>query len=128
MKMTFLRILTTEGTLEVSKDHLVATVNAKSETDFKFAKDLVVGDLLEHFKGLSKISSITTFTGVGVYAPLTYSGEMWVNNFRVSCYAYYESHHASHVIMSPMKLFRPSVNGVHWYPRLVQRIYNLLRR
>jgi hypothetical protein len=122
--LLFLRLETENGFLEVSQDHLVAIFAEEEAPNFKLAKNVGVGDLLHHnTEGKSHITKITPFISTGIYAPLTYSGEMWVNDFRVSCYAHHEDHVTNHLAMYPMKWFSSSTLGMHWYPKLLKGIY-----
>lgn len=124
--MLFLRLETESGILEVSPEHLVAVMEGQV-SNFKLARNVGIGDILQHnTKGNSPVTKMTQFLSTGVYAPLTSSGEMWVNDFRVSCYAHHESHVTSHMVMYPMQWLSSSGDGMHWYPKLLKWIYDLI--
>jgi len=117
----FLTITTDNGILEVSPKHLIYL-----NGEYKFADRSKIGDFLTTSDNKpAKITDISTFYDVGVYAPITNSGELFVNGFRVSCYAYYESHEVAHYLMKPLLwLSSLSENGIHWFPKIVKGVYD----
>ena len=50
------------------------------------ARDLCVNDFIKTTNGFSKIIQINQILGTGVIAPITYSGNIIVNDVHVSCY------------------------------------------
>jgi len=96
----FLRLQTTAGNkLTLSPKHLVPVVDCEcptAPTTLKFAKDAAVGEcLLVHRDGhitQSQIRSVEQVTKTGIFAPLTKSGNLVVDDVIASCYASYEGH------------------------------------
>lgn len=117
----FLKIETDDGALEVSPEHLIY-LNDR----YQFAKNAQPGDKLHKKESTVTVRAITTFHSRGVYAPLTASGEMYVDGFRVSCYAYYESHAISHLLMKPLLFLSEAKDTIHWYPKLIKSIYDFV--
>ena len=81
-KSEFLHLATSTTTLAVTKYHLVFA-NGHAVPSFM----VKVGDMLTDASGeAAKVESIKTVTGSGIYAPLTPSGKIVVNNIMASCF------------------------------------------
>eukprot|EP01127_Copromyxa_protea_P007592 TRINITY_DN17494_c0_g1_i1.p1 TRINITY_DN17494_c0_g1~~TRINITY_DN17494_c0_g1_i1.p1 ORF type:complete len:218 (+),score=40.27 TRINITY_DN17494_c0_g1_i1:58-711(+) len=120
VKSTFLRLETDDGVLQVSPEHLVY-ING----EYRFAKRAQVGDVLQKVGDeTARITAITSFVDQGVYAPFTETGEMFVDGFRVSCYAYYESHDVAHLLMKPLLFLGGESEGIHWWPQVIKSVYD----
>jgi len=107
----FLRIKTDKGALELSPRHLLY-LHGK----FQFAKRVQPGDKLSYKDGTeATVLSIEKFKSVGVYAPSTPSGELYVDGFRVSCYAETENHITTHYLVGVPMQYWPSevIDGHH---------------
>lgn len=84
----------------------------------------------------SRVSVVTLVEerrGAGLYAPLTMHGSIMVDGVLASCYASVDSHRLSHWALAPLRLFYilmgPSgaqEDGLHWYPRVLQRLGRIL--
>lgn len=81
--------------------------------------------------------SVVTFVeeqrSTGLYAPLTQHGSIVVNGVLSSCYAAVDSHELSHWAFAPLRFLysmlgssQAQSDGVHWYPRLLHRLGELL--
>ncbi|KAM9343331.1 indian hedgehog B protein-like [Pholidichthys leucotaenia] len=82
---------------------------------------------------LSVVTFVEEQRNTGLYAPLTQHGSIVVNGVLASCYAAVDSHDLSHWVLAPLRLFYSLIgpseaqdNGLHWYPRLLQRLGKLL--
>uniref|UniRef100_UPI0037E83922 indian hedgehog B protein-like n=1 Tax=Semicossyphus pulcher TaxID=241346 RepID=UPI0037E83922 len=101
-----------------------------------FASDVLPGQcvLTSHDKeGSQATLSVVTFVeeqrSTGLFAPLTLHGSIVVNGVLASCYATVDSHHLAHWVLAPLRFFyslmgpsEPQMDGLHWYPRLLQRL------
>uniref|UniRef100_G3NSS9 Hedgehog protein n=1 Tax=Gasterosteus aculeatus TaxID=69293 RepID=G3NSS9_GASAC len=140
---TFCRIGTDTGLIiTVTAAHLIFVTDctgAKSrEAGVRtvFASEVRPGQcvLTSHGKAGSRASlSVVTFVeeqgGTGLYAPLTQHGSIVVNGVLASCYAAVDNHHLAHWVLTPLRFFyslmgrsEPQSHGLHWYPRLLQRL------
>lgn len=78
---------------------------------------------------LSVVTFVEERSGSGLYAPLTHSGSIVVNGVLASCYAALDSHRLAHWVLAPLRFFyslmgpsEAQSDGLHWYPRLLQRL------
>ena len=91
----------------------------------------------------ARVTDISRVHGTGLYAPLTASGTMVVDDVIVSCYALVDSHVIAHATMTPLRIghrvkefFREhsigvfdylsaqstEIQGVHWYADLMRTV------
>uniref|UniRef100_UPI003AADE9AB indian hedgehog B protein-like n=1 Tax=Centroberyx gerrardi TaxID=166262 RepID=UPI003AADE9AB len=82
---------------------------------------------------LSAVTYVEERRSTGVYAPLTQHGSIVVDGVLVSCYAALDWHHLAHWVLAPLRFFyslmgpsEPQTDGLHWYPRLLQRLGEML--
>ena len=72
----------------------------------KFANTVNVGDFLwSGGSGLVRVKSVTIVVDTGVFAPLTSSGTILVDDLLASCYADIESHDLAHLVSMPIRVF-----------------------
>lgn len=78
---------------------------------------------------VSPVTFVQALRRTGLYAPLTEHGSIVVGGVLASCYAAVDSHHLAHWALAPLRFFYalmgPSgsqTDGLHWYPRLLQRL------
>lgn len=90
------------------------------------------GNMLSQAK-LSVVTFVEEQRGTGLYAPLTQHGSIVVNGVLASCYAAVNNHHLAHWVLAPLRFFyslmgpsEPQTDGLHWYPRLLQRLGRML--
>ena len=100
----FLKITTTKSKiLKITKDHLLF-VQKVGQAKAIPARDLKVGDTVyvrvNHSVKKDAVQSISTVYEKGVYAPVTLSGTILVNDVHTSCYFDVLSHEWSHRAMS----------------------------
>lgn len=145
-------------TLTVTPTHLLLTVSANvSRTlyaeQFKIGDNLLVrdsnGDLTE-----DAVVNVGAVLKIGVYAPLTTTGTIVVDDVVASCYAVVDSQNIAHWAFAPVRLIvnmENSINriwkfihkpissisettiepfhpkpGVHWYPKMLYTIADYL--
>lgn len=125
-------IMSTNNKLVLSRLHLVLLQDGSS----KFSKDLSRGDKMLTYDSLTKrmqsssVIDVRFVTRIGMFAPLTKSGTIIVDDVYVSCYALFPSHRVSHAVFwlwrcvyDLFKYFDPTVGSVvgsdtiHWYPK-----------
>jgi len=90
----FYRIETSTGeALKLSADHLIYTSDCKPESLMKrvYAKNVAIGDCVFVLSKENKLEpvavrEVTQVYDVGVFAPITSSGTIVVNNMLASCY------------------------------------------
>jgi len=105
---TFLDIATTTGNkVSLSPRHLLmVTDNVVKEPSMKFANTVGVGDyLVSGGSGLVQVKSVTSQVMTGVYAPLTSTGTVLVDDLLASCYANIASHRVAHLAALPFRTF-----------------------
>eukprot|EP00039_Didymoeca_costata_P013651 m.211292 g.211292 ORF g.211292 m.211292 type:complete len:445 (+) comp15834_c0_seq1:64-1398(+) len=129
-KATFKQLETDEGVLTCSSQHYVFTNKGAVP-----ASNVALHDKIRCASGdMKEVVSIKEVEDTGVYAPLTTSGTLVVNNLQCSCYADYGfSHEVAHGAMFPWRLVHrtstflgasthssqhPS-NGISTYPRML---------
>ncbi|XP_073329805.1 indian hedgehog B protein-like [Pagrus major] len=78
---------------------------------------------------LSVVTFVEEQRSAGLYAPLTQHGSIVVNGVLASCYAAVDNHRLAHWVLAPLRFFyslmgpsEPQTDGLHWYPRLLQRL------
>ncbi|KAF7659145.1 hypothetical protein LDENG_00002540 [Lucifuga dentata] len=105
-----------------------------------FASEVQPGQCVLMTKGrvgsqakLSAVTHVEVQRGSGLYAPLTQHGSIVVNGVLASCYAAVDKHHLAHWVLAPLRFFyslmgpsEPQTEGLHWYPRLLQRLGQML--
>lgn len=120
---TFLSLETEDGhRLVLTSYHLVFLSSHcrpdRSQYQAQFASRAKLGNcVLIHTAGgsvhPSRIISIAVEESVGVYAPLTEAGTMFVDGVLASSYALVEHHHLAHWVFGPVRLFY-SLNQLVW--------------
>uniref|UniRef100_UPI003AAD1D30 desert hedgehog protein isoform X2 n=1 Tax=Centroberyx gerrardi TaxID=166262 RepID=UPI003AAD1D30 len=142
-RSTFLALETEDGhRLALTPHHLVFLAPRDklhhSEYQAQFASRAKRGDyVLIHGAGgrvqPSRIISVSVEEGVGVYAPLTEDGTLFVDGVLASSYALVEDHRLAHWAFGPLRLLssfnqllwgestetETALSGVHWYARLL---------
>ncbi|KAF6724643.1 Desert hedgehog protein [Oryzias melastigma] len=112
---TFLSLETKEGyTLVLTPHHLVFLApdcgHDISEYQARFASRAKTGDCVlistaDSQTQPSRIVSVSVAESVGVYAPLTEAGTLFVDRVLVSSYALVEDHRLAHWAFGPLRLF-----------------------
>lgn len=120
---TFISVETEDGQrLALTPHHLLFTAPhgrvPYSEYQAQFSSKAKVGDyVLVHKLGghvaPSRIISVSLVKSLGVYAPLTDDGTLFVNDILASSYALVEDHKLAHWIFGPMRIFF-SFNQLLW--------------
>jgi len=126
---TFLNIATETGNrISISPRHLLmVTDNVDEEPSMKMANTVSPGDyLLSGVAGLVQVKSVTSQVLTGVYAPLTSTGTLLVDDLLASCYAHIGSHRLAHLAASPFRIF-PQIlqveGGMRRYLEIVGDIF-----
>merc|ERR1711994_1098144 len=84
----------------------MVTEGYKKVPSMKFANTVSVGDYLwSGGSGLVKVKSVTSEVLTGVYAPLTSTGTLLVDDLLSSSYANLISHQVAHVAFLPYRIF-----------------------
>jgi hypothetical protein len=87
----------------------------------RFASSVRPGDYLFHLNGRSgsfvkkKVAAVTVERGnAGLFAPLTMSGTMLVDDVLVSCYAHFEMYNVAHWAMAPLRAVYTLTKLIGW--------------
>lgn len=123
----------------ITESHLIYQLNKHSlQESAVFARKLKVGDFVyvRHGSTIEKftagrVAAVKRIQGNGVYAPLTETGNIVVDNVLCSCYAVISDPHLAHWSFAPLRfadwLFPGVVshneNGMHWYAELLYNLY-----
>jgi len=105
---TFLDITTESGRkVSLSPSHLITVTDDTSKTpSMKFANTVRVGDYLwSGESGLTRVKSVTSQRMTGVYAPLTSTGTLLVDDILASTYAHLASQKVAHLAFLPYRMF-----------------------
>eukprot|EP00828_Plagiopyla_frontata_P004548 TRINITY_DN11665_c0_g1_i4.p1 TRINITY_DN11665_c0_g1~~TRINITY_DN11665_c0_g1_i4.p1 ORF type:complete len:339 (+),score=34.54 TRINITY_DN11665_c0_g1_i4:144-1019(+) len=141
----FLRIeLANNAGIDISQKHLIfGRKYGNSEPEYYFADNLEIGDDIFLQNDWEPILSIQKFNLTGIYAPLTTTGTILVNNILVSCYANLENQLASQLAFVPYKYLikfmqlilneneqkivaEYDVDGIHWYANLLMKLSRVM--
>lgn len=111
-------------TITATPSHLLLLAAADGWRD-TFAANVEIGDVLltrgpAGVMRPSRVISMKYVTKRGVYAPLTATGTILVDDALASCYAIVSSHSLAHTAMTPLRWMSAwssdkSDKGVHWY-------------
>lgn len=123
--------------LLITPTHLMYMINQQTQQDgVVFANQLAAGDHLyvrdtSNSVGIQRVTSMITRDLTGVYAPLTETGNILVDDILVSCYAVFASDTISHWTMLPVRVlakffpnFFDTEEEVPWYPRMLFKFYS----
>ena len=117
----FLKIESDSGrTLELTANHLVFVSRAEDSVTSQtfeaiFAKNVRAGDFIQIVDAnatsshapaarVERVRRVTSLYARGLFAPLTRSGTLVVNDHVTSCYAQIESHTIAHLALAPVRL------------------------
>lgn len=133
--------ITTENqnVIVLSRYHLIFV----SKTQSVFSKDVRAGQNVYIYNALTKelemkvVTNISYVEKTGMYAPLTRSGTIIVNNVYASCYAMFPSHRISHAVFyiwrqlyRLLRFFEPLAGipskEIHWFPDIFRKAMNKL--
>lgn len=120
------------ATITTTPSHLLLLAAADGWRE-SFADNVEIGDfLLTRGQGSvmrpSRVVNIRRVSKLGVFAPLTRTGTIIVDDALASCYALINSHSIAHAAMAPLRWLAqwnrtPEVKrGVHWY---ANALYNI---
>jgi len=117
---TFMRLETDKGAvLKLSPEHLVPVVECgtgQSSSQVRYAKDAQAGECLLVHNGeqieQQQISAVSTTVNTGIYAPLTKSGNVLVNDVVASCYSKFEGYYVQNSFYRAFKLLLDVVGHV----------------
>ena len=130
----FIQITTNKNKiLKISEKHLISKMNtATNRIDYVFAKDLNHSDLIvisqNGMINYEEVVKIEQVEEMGIYAPLTESGTIIVDNILASCYAHVDNHELAHFAFK-LYFFMRNIyeivfnrlnnesyqTGLHWY-------------
>lgn len=130
--------------LAITPLHLIYKLNKHTQHEVvDYVNRITTGDLLYVRDSLHpsepitmrRVVNVKEVTLSGVYAPLTETGTIIVDDIVASCYALFPSDTISHWSMFPVRLltkFYPNFfatdQTVHWYPRSLLKLYNTVRQ
>jgi len=128
----YLRLTTNRRQLNISGEHLVATVKG-GKVDFVKAQEVGVGSTIlecDVSTGASttpiwgnKVQKVEKLRAEGIYAPLTVAGTIVVDGVAASCYANTRSHTAAHAAMKPMRtMWRHNPEKMQKQPHVAKHI------
>ena len=125
----------------ITGPHLIYQLNKQPRREsVVFAQDCQVGGYVyitnsTNSKRLTacRVTRVTRKTNIGVYAPLTEQGNVFVDGILCSCYAIVD-HELAHWSFFPirfmvnslpslMKWVDNTTEGIHWYAKFLQKIY-----
>ncbi|XP_013190159.2 indian hedgehog protein [Amyelois transitella] len=133
----FLQITAENGvSITTTPSHLLLLASADGYRE-SFASDVQIGDvLLTRGPGVvmrpSKVIKKRILWKRGVYAPLTRSGTIIVDDALASCYALVKSHSLAHAAMAPLRWMaewstsKEHTRGVHWYANALYSIGDIV--
>ena len=122
-------------TIFISEDHLIL-----AKSGYLKAKELKINEEIYSKNPLSNILEKTLIVSIdkeealGVYAPLTISGNLFIDGVLVSNYAHISDHYLAHSAFFPLRLLykicpyslKPllstSVGEVNWYAFILQKL------
>lgn len=118
--------------ITATPSHLLLLAAADDWRDV-FAANVKIGDVLltrgqSSVMRPSKVVKTRLVSKKGVFAPLTKSGTIIVDDALASCYALVHSHYLAHTAMAPLRWMSSWTNskdvprGVHWY---ANTLYNI---
>uniref|UniRef100_A0A8D8T2N3 Hedgehog protein n=1 Tax=Cacopsylla melanoneura TaxID=428564 RepID=A0A8D8T2N3_9HEMI len=140
---SFVEISTESGTtIKLTPSHLLLRwrrQNSKTilnDVEYTYAESVAVNDSILVHKDkayVERVTSIRRVVHTGVYAPLTSSGTIVVDDVLASCYAVIDNQFLAHLSFSPIRFYHRIVNlfssnhivdsshvkGIHWYPRIL---------
>ncbi|KAK3705442.1 hypothetical protein QZH41_019898, partial [Actinostola sp. cb2023] len=130
--------------LVITPKHFIYKLNKHTQREtVDYAKWTAVGDEVYvrnrvHPNGPFTTQRVTDVTKVdmsGVFAPLTETGTIVVDDVVVSCYAVFPNDAIAHWSMLPVRIvtrFYPNFfktnEDIHWYPRSLFKLYKMFRR
>jgi len=106
-KTDFIIVKSASTELEITNDHLIP-INKTNKLEFVPARQLEIGNeifvksLDQEYK-FEKIISLETIKGEGIYAPMTESGTLLVNNVFASCFANVYSQNKAQMVLAPIR-------------------------
>jgi len=109
----YLELIHDSGAIRISANHLI-----HASGKMRPASDVNIGDELLWLPGnqkspvLSMIRKIRTVMDVGLHAPLTFSGNLFVDGILVSCYAMVHPPHVN-AYMQQSSILKPLIDNVH---------------
>lgn len=123
-KEDFFKLKTDNGQqLLLTRYHLVYRHEYDDFASKTYAYRVLPGDIIfTRVNGSvvqSKVVSVHVQRSFGVYAPLTSSGNIVVNNVVASCYALVNDHQLAHTAFAPLRLFYGSMS---WMQRKLASI------
>lgn len=122
--------------ITATPSHLLLLADADGWRD-TFAANVKIGDVLltrgpSSVMRPSKVVKTRLVSKRGVFAPLTKSGTIIVDNALASCYALVNSHLLAHTAMAPLRWIsgwsseETVPRGVHWYANALYNIGNFV--
>jgi hypothetical protein len=126
-----------ESIITLTPKHLIYVSKTKNEQDFEYkaANEVEVGDYLKYFNKLKnefehvRVSKVdlVQFNNSGIYAPLTKSGTIIVNNIKVSCYSMVKSHYLTQKVFSFLNNFKDIFNiDSKFYVKYAKFLFNII--
>ncbi|XP_063410327.1 uncharacterized protein LOC134693433 [Mytilus trossulus] len=134
-KLKYRKIVTENGhSIEISLEHLIYTAKRRNDKiEVKAAGNIKEGDFIhvfDKYRGYTKAARVVRISEevkTGLYAPLTETGNLIVDDHLVSSYATYEDQDIVHLMFLPWRLafkfnawmwdqepYWPIESGAHW--------------
>ena len=136
-KITFTHSQNNESAIILTPKHLIYASKSNNERYFDYvaANQVEKGDYLKYYDQLKnefeyvqvKSIELIQLNKSGIYAPLTKTGTIIVNNIQVSCYSMVKSHYLTQKVFSFLNNFKNIFNiDSNFYVKYAKFLFNIV--